>query len=131
MQPLMSGQLLTAPPGVLPPPVPGATPAAGVDASTAAMLLATVRNLMRVTTSEEVVGAVMDAVRDMGGSVTTIRTPRTLDIDLSFGIGGLLLAEAEQPEVYALLQDALPALVDDAKLSIERIESYRCSTRAV
>lgn len=123
MQPLTSGQLLTAPPGVLPPPAAGAVTPVIVDASTSSMLLSTVRTLMRVSTSEEVVGAVMDAVRDMGGSVTTIRTANTLDIDLSFGIGGVLLAEADRPEVYALLQDALPPLIDDAKLSIERIES--------
>ncbi len=96
---------------------------AEVDESTSAMLLATVRRLMRVTTSEEVVGAVMDAVRDMGGSVTPIRSTTTLDFDLSFGIGGRLLADADGPDVYSLLQATMPALVDDAKLSIERIES--------
>jgi diguanylate cyclase (GGDEF)-like protein len=87
------------------------------------MLLATVRKLMRVATNEEVVGALMDAVRDLGGSVTSIRTSNTLDIDLSFGMGGPLLAEADRPEVLALLQDLLPPLVEDATLSIERIES--------
>src|SRR5258706_5764933 len=121
MQPLTSGQLLTAPPAVQ--PLPGAANAGSVDAPTSSMLLSTVRALMRVTTCEEVVGAVMDAVRDMGGSVTTARTTRSLDIDLSFGIGGLLFAEADQSEVHALLQGTLPALIDDAKLSIERIKS--------
>ena len=113
MQPLMSGQLLAVPP----------TTADGVDEATSAMLLATVRRLMRVVTTEEVVGAVMDAVRDMGGSVTPRRSAATLDFDLSFGIGGPLLAVADRPDVYALLLAAMPALVDDAKLSIERIEN--------
>jgi diguanylate cyclase (GGDEF)-like protein len=123
MQPLTSGQLLTAPPAVQPLNMPGVALADALDAPTSSMLLATVRTLMRVTTCEEVVGAVMDAVRDMGGSVTTIPTSSTLDIDLSFGIGGLLFAEADRPELYALLQATLPALIDDAKLSIDRIEN--------
>ena len=123
MQPLTSGQLLTAPPSILPPPVSGATSAVAVDGSIPAMLLATLRTFMRITTSEEVVGAVMNAVRDLGGSVTTIRSARSLDVDLSFGMGGPLLAEADSPAIYAILQDALPALIDDAKLTIERIES--------
>ena len=94
-----------------------------VDEATSAMLLATVRKVMRVATTEEVVGAVMDAVRDMGGSVTPIRSTTTLDFDLSFGMGGPLLAEADRPDVYALLEATMPALVDDAQLSIERIVS--------
>ena len=122
MQPPTSGQLLVAPRGALSSPASGMAGAVGVDAAISAMLLATVRTLMRVTTNEEVVGALMDAVRDMGGSVTSIRTSSLLDIDLSFGVGGPLLAEADRPEVFALLQHTLPALVDDAKLSIERIE---------
>jgi diguanylate cyclase (GGDEF)-like protein len=107
----------------MPPPAPLTVTAGAVDEATSAMLLGTVRKLMRVVTTEEVVGAVMDAVRDMGGSVTPIRSAGTLDIDLSFGMGGPLLASADRPEIYALMQDMLPALVDDAKLSIERIES--------
>jgi diguanylate cyclase (GGDEF)-like protein len=123
MQPLTSGQVLIAPPGAVPAPAPLTVTEATVDEAASAMLLATVRKLMRVVTSEEVVGAVMDAVRDLGGSVTPIRSAHTLNIDLSFGMGGPLLAEADRPEVYALLQEMLPALVDDAKVSIERIES--------
>ena len=87
------------------------------------MLLATVRRLMRVATAEEVVGSLMDAVRDMGGSVTTIRSSSSLDIDLSFGMGGPLLPEADRPALLALMQELLPPLIEDAKLSIERIES--------
>ncbi len=123
MQPLTSGHVLTASAGAMPPPAPLTVTDAAADEAAAAMLLATVRRLMRVVTSEEVVGAVMDAVRDMGGSVTPIRGANSLDIDLSFGMGGPLLAEADRPEVQALLQEVLPALVDDARLSIERIES--------
>ena len=107
----------------MPSPAPLTVNAEAAAEATSAMLLATVRKLMRVVTSEEVVGAVMDAVRDMGGSVTPIRSAGTLDIDLSFGMGGPLLAAADRPEIYALMQDMLPALVDDAMLSIERIES--------
>lgn len=78
---------------------------------------------MRVATAEEVVGSLMDAVRDMGGSVTTIRSSSSLDIDLSFGMGGPLLPEADRPALLALMQELLPPLIEDAKLSIERIES--------
>ena len=120
MQPPTSGQLLVAPPGALPPPTPGP---AGVEAAISSMLLATVRRLMRVATAEEVVGSLMDAVRDMGGSVTTIRSSSSLDIDLSFGMGGPLLPEADRPALLALMQELLPPLIEDAKLSIERIES--------
>ena len=123
MQPLMSGRLLAVPTTSTSPPVVDRAAAAGVDEATSAMLLSTVRSLMRVATTEEVVGAVMDAVRDMGGSVTPIRSTTTLDFDLSFGMGGPLLADAGQPDVYALLEATMPALVDDAKLSIERIEN--------
>jgi diguanylate cyclase (GGDEF)-like protein len=122
MQPFTSGDVLAVPPGAKtaePLTVTDATP----DEATSAMLLATVRRLMRLASSEEVVGAVMDAVRDMGGSVTPIRSANSLNLDLSFGMGGPLLAEADRPDVYALLQEMLPALVDDARLSIERIES--------
>jgi diguanylate cyclase (GGDEF)-like protein len=116
MQPPSSGQLLVAPPGALPPPL-------GADAAIASMLLATVRKLMRVATAEEVVGLLMDAVRDMGAAVTPFRSPSALDIDLSFGMGGPLLPEADRPEVLTMLQEMLPPLVEDAQLAIERIES--------
>ena len=70
---------------------------------------------MRVATAEEVVGSLMDAVRDMGGSVTTIRSSSSLDIDLSFGMGGPLLPEADRPALLALMQELLPPLIEDAK----------------
>jgi diguanylate cyclase (GGDEF)-like protein len=107
------------------------SPAMDLGEATSAMLLATARRLMRVGTSEEVVGAVMDAVRDMGGSVTSTRGSSALDIDLSFGIGGPLFAEADRPDVAARLNVALPALVDDAQLSIDRIESSPVDTSGV
>jgi len=136
MQPLTSGQLLQAaptpfaPPSVTPAmatlmqPAPGDS--GGVDSTetTSALLLATVRTLMRVSTREEVVGALMDAVRDLGGSVTSSphHGPTTIDIDLSFGSGGPLLAFADDPAILAILRDVLPPLVEDALLAIERIE---------
>ncbi|HEY7625717.1 MAG TPA: GGDEF domain-containing protein [Ilumatobacteraceae bacterium] len=130
MQPISSGQLLHAPPAFAPPApdrVVAAAPesaAAAVDGATSALLLATVRTLMRVGTREEVVGALMDAVRDLGGSVTSSahQGPTTINIDLSFGIGGPLLAFADRPEVHAVLRAELPPLIEDAQLAIERIE---------
>lgn len=108
-----------------PPPPPGSMIATGADGSTSTLLLATVRTLMRVGTREEVVGALMDAVRDLGGSVTSSahQGAMTINTDLSFGIGGPLLAFAEDAEVYAIMAEVLPPLVDDAQLAIERIES--------
>jgi diguanylate cyclase (GGDEF)-like protein len=120
MQLPASGQLLVAPPGALPPPTPGP---AGVDVAISSMLLATVRTLMRVATAEEVVGSLMNAVRDMGGSVTTVRSSISLDLDLSFGMGGPLLPEADRPALLALMQELLPPLIEDARLSLERIQT--------
>lgn len=131
MQPLSSGQLLHAPPAFTP-PAPGSGAAAGGDETTdqttnettGSLLLATVRKLMRVGTREEVVGALMDIVRDLGGSVSSSvhHGSSTINVDLSFGIGGPLLALADDPRVHAVLSDALPALIDDARLAIERID---------
>lgn len=123
MQPFPSGQLLkTTPP--LAPPAPDSAVTAALDGTASALLLATVRKLMRVGTHEEVVGALMDAVRDLGGSVASSSSqgPTTINIDLSFGIGGPLLAFAEDPDVHAVLRVELPPLIEDAQLAIERIE---------
>ena len=101
-----SGQLLfvRSPPGPPLRPPPGQLlrrqALAGVDAAISSMLLATVRKLMRVATAEEVVGLLMDAVRDMGGSVTPIRSASALDIDLSFGMGGPLLPRRTDPSCW-------------------------------
>lgn len=95
----------------------------GTDDSTAVLLLAAVRRLMRVTSEEEVVGVLMDAVRDLGGTVISAHHQRssTLAIDLSFGIGEPMLADVPDPAMYSRLRYALQSLVDDAGLAIERI----------
>jgi diguanylate cyclase (GGDEF)-like protein len=123
MQSFEGGHVLQASPAFAP-PLTGSMIVAGVDESTSALLLATVRKFMRVVTREEVVGALMDAVRDLGGSVTSTggQGPMTINLDLSFGIGGPLLAFAEHPEVHSVLCEVLPPLLDDAQLAIERIE---------
>jgi diguanylate cyclase (GGDEF)-like protein len=79
---------------------------------------------MRVGTREEVVGALMDAVRDLGGSVTSSahQAATTINLDLSFGIGGPLLAFADDPKVHEVLLETLPSLIEDAQLAIERID---------
>ena len=119
MQLATSGDLSHSPAGAL-----GPTVLTSTDAP-AELLLESVRTLMRVATKEEVVGVLMDAVRDLGGSITskTYKTATTLEIDLSFGSGEALLADSDNPEINALLREVLPGLVDDALLTIERIES--------
>jgi diguanylate cyclase (GGDEF)-like protein len=130
MHPSSTGQLLQSPP-VFAPPAPGSG-ALAVPPSVSepagepqpVVLLRAVRSLMRVTTREEVVGVLMDVVRDFGGSIASSphHAPSVIDIDLSFGIGGPLLAHAESPAIDAALRNALPDLVEDARLAIERID---------
>jgi diguanylate cyclase (GGDEF)-like protein len=120
MHPVSNGQLLQGP-AAFAPPLPGT--AAG-DSGSAVVLLRAVRSLMRVTTREEVVGALMDVVRDVGGAITSSaqQVPAAINIDLSFGMGGPLLAYGEAPDVDATLREILPELIEDAQLAIERIE---------
>ncbi|MCU1395462.1 MAG: hypothetical protein JWM34_3890 [Ilumatobacteraceae bacterium] len=93
------------------------------DDGTAPLLLAAVRRLIRVTSEEEVVGVLIDAVRDLGGTVISAQHRRasTLPIDLSFGIGEPLLADVADPVSHRRLQQHLQALRDDAALAIARV----------
>ena len=97
----------------------------GASETTSGLLLGAVRSLMRVHSKEEVVGVLMDAVRDLGGMVTSAQHQSftTLSIDLSFGVGEPLFPDSPDPKVNSLLNSVLPALVDDALLAIERIET--------
>jgi diguanylate cyclase (GGDEF)-like protein len=125
MQLVMTGELPHSPPVLLAPPALSSVDSVRGDEAASSLLLDCVRKLMRVASKEEVVGVLMDAVRDLGGSIRSMnyQGPTTLDIDLSFGSGEPLLADADDPEINALLREVLPALVDDATLTIERIES--------
>ncbi len=105
-------------------PMMSSTTATRSEGSSSSLLLATVRRLIRVGSTEEVVGLLMDAVRDLGGSVATAnhRSMNALDFDISFGTGEPLFADADEPAVLSLLRAVLPPLLADATLSVERIQ---------
>ncbi|MCU1399832.1 MAG: hypothetical protein JWN62_2941 [Acidimicrobiales bacterium] len=101
------------------------TPGQVVTASPDGLLLAAVRRLMRATSDEAIVGVLIDAVRDLGGTVISAHHQRgsTLRIDLSLGIGEPMLADATDPTVHERLDRVLQPLVDDALLAILRVAS--------
>ncbi len=103
---------------------PGAPAAARDPAGTAT--LDTTRALLRVATAEEAVGLLIAAVGHLGGQVMPARLgdPRGLPHDLSLGRGEPIqpVAELGSPARSAL-EAALPHLLEDAHLAVERLGS--------
>ncbi|MEW6154995.1 MAG: GGDEF domain-containing protein [Actinomycetota bacterium] len=85
------------------------------------LVLGTVRRLLRARTEEEVVGALIDVVRDLGGVIVPPSESGAdqLPVDVTFGLGGPLVPSG-RPEVLATLSEVLPPLVDDAHVALER-----------
>jgi len=79
------------------------------------------RALLRAQRAEEVVDVVLDAVRALGGTPEPVSAgrERTIPIDLTFGTRELLLP-AGPPEVLAVLRAAMPAIVEDARVALDR-----------
>lgn len=78
------------------------------------------RALLRARSEEEVVATVMDAVVELGGTlVPPTGGAAELPIDVTFGIGEPLVP-AGDPEVLAGLRDMLPAVLEDARVALER-----------
>ena len=82
-----------------------------------------VRQLLHAESDEEVVGALMDAVRDLGGSVVPAQAApaHALPVDISFGIGDPLLPVTGERDGPRVLLTELPHLLDDARTALERI----------
>jgi diguanylate cyclase (GGDEF)-like protein len=97
----------------------------GTHRASDALVLSAVRRLMRVTTDEEIVGVLIDAVRDLGGTVISAHHQRasTIAIDLSLGIGEPMLADVADPNLLSGIRRALEPLMDDARLALNRLKA--------
>jgi diguanylate cyclase (GGDEF)-like protein len=94
-----------------------------VDAGeeTSGVVVTTLRVLLRATSPEDVVAAMIDAVHDLGGTVVpaTSHPANALPVDLSFGVGEPLVAVA--PGLGgSRLQRILPMLAEDARVAVAR-----------
>lgn len=85
------------------------------------VVVSTLRLFLRASSPEDVVVAMFDAVRDLGGTVAPAAAPPTgsLPIDISFGIGEPMLPVATGATA-AQLQRILPTLVEDARVAVSR-----------
>lgn len=79
------------------------------------------RALLRARTEADVVEAVLEAVRALGGEAEPVTSgrARTLPIDLTFGTDEPLLP-AGPPEVLDRLRGAVPPIVEDARIAMDR-----------
>ena len=97
--------------------------AAGSDAA-ATVAAETTRALLRVATGEEAVGLLIAAIGRLGGQVMPARLgdPRGLSHDLSLGLGEAIQPVAEfGAPARAGLEQVLPHLIEDARLTVERL----------
>lgn len=87
-----------------------------------AVSLRAARALLRARRQDEVVQIVLDAVGALGGTAEPITAgrERTIPIDLTFGTRDLLLP-AGPPEVLEVLRAAMPSIVEDARVAIDRV----------
>lgn len=97
-------------------------PAAGIEHS----LMSALRGMFSAEDPEEVLDALLDAVRQLGGRTVRVRDagPSAIPINLVVGIGEPLLAvpDPSRPGAAELLQAHLPHLVEDARHAIDRLE---------
>lgn len=86
------------------------------------VIIATLRRCLRASAPEDVVAAVMDAVRDLGGEVLppSASAVDSFPVDLSFGDGDPLVPVATGA-ASARLARVLPGLVEDARTAVARI----------
>ena len=93
----------------------------GTTSATSVVVLDTVRALLRAQTEEEVVRAVIEAVRDLGGRVAppTGRSDE-LPLDLTFGIGDPLIPRGDADTLEVLARE-LPLLAEDAAIALARV----------
>ena len=86
-----------------------------------ALLLDAVRALLRARTEEEVVGVIIEVVRDVGGTIVapTGKTAGELPIDVTFGIGEPLVPAGDDATLAALAE-CLPLLIEDAYVALQR-----------
>ena len=94
------------------------------------VIVATLRRLLRADSPEDVVAAVMDTVRDLGGAVLLAASnpADAFPVDVSFGIGDPLLPVATGAAA-ARIQRILPNLVEDARVAVARTNReaiWRC-----
>ena len=96
-----------------------AAPAPGpADEHARALAFDATRRLLRTATPREAVSVLQGLVRKLGGTVIPARPgdPRTLDIDLSLGVGEPIVAAAEPYSVARLcLEEVVPGAVADAE----------------
>lgn len=87
------------------------------------MLLGAARSLLRAESSEQIVGIVIEAVRDLGLALTVPSGGRTeLPLDVTFGHGPPLVP-CGPPEKLATLEPVLAGLVEDARVAVQRAQT--------
>ena len=108
-----------------PTPMPAPAPAPAVDASPRAVVDA-LRLLLRAQTGEEVMAAVVDAIIRFGGTVAPPSSSGTgqLPLDVAFGVGDPLVPTGDDATI-GVLAEVLPALVEDARVALERARVQR------
>jgi diguanylate cyclase (GGDEF)-like protein len=104
------------------PPRSWAAAAVGTGTTAERVLLGAARALLRAAKEEEVVGVVIEAVRDLGGGIAPPSTHGSgeLPVDVSLGVGGPLVPTGD-PGTLLVLGSVLPSLVDDAQVALARL----------
>ena len=104
------------------PPLAWAASVGSKEVTTEAVLLGAARALLRAENAEEIVGVVIEAVRDLGAGLDTPsgRRDTELPVDVTFG-SGLPLVPCGEPEVLRRLEQVLPALIEDARVALARV----------
>ncbi len=100
----------------------------GADRESNPSVLDAARALLRVTTPEEIVGVLIEFVRELGGTTVPARVAGSDEIpyDLSFGAGEPLVAEAPKGSpARSQLVALLPEVVKDAQVTLERMQFRR------
>ena len=109
-------------------------PAVGTGAAAGDAVVAdTVRQLLHATDVEEIPGILVTAVDRLGGHTTVddLESPHALPLDLSFGLGGpLLAAAAPGTPARTALEAHLPRLVEDARRAAERCRQQTSERRS-
>lgn len=97
---------------------PNRSISSGLDRQAVAAAHEATRALLSAASPRDVVGIVLNLVTELGGVVSPARTagPDALPVDLSFGVGEPMLAEAEPAGTARMhLEVLLPAFMEDAR----------------
>jgi diguanylate cyclase (GGDEF)-like protein len=97
-------------------------PSSGLSPEQSAAVVATLRRFLRANSEEEVVGALIGVVGDLGGRAEVPHAVAVgqLPVDLTFGVGGPLVPTGDEATLSRLVE-VLPALVEDARMALGRL----------